>query len=807
MRNLMRAASMAVLASVAVPAAAHAQSEADKSSLVDEIVVTANKREQSLQDVPIVVTAIGEQALKDGGVKDIKDLMQLTPGLMVSSTANESTTVARIRGIGTVGDNAGLESSVGIVIDGVYRPRAATGIGDLGEMERVEVLKGPQGTLFGKNTSAGVINVLTAEPEFKFGATGELTLGNYSAREISGSITGPIIGDVLAGRLYVADRERDGFYDVRVGNGPRTRTDDNNRNYWTARGQLLFLPSTDLKIRVIADYTQRDESCCAAVTYVRGPGAAALDQAAGTTTTLNPIDPERRLAYANRDGINHVTDKGLSGELTYDTPWFNGATVTLISAWRNWKTSLGQDSDFSAGDLIYRLDDGKFFTEFDQISHEVRYAGSTEKLNWLVGVFYAKEELDQGTPVYFGQDLERFLSLRFSGGLNPNLFATLAGVPVGTVFPSGGGYSDRYHQESTSLALFTNNSYAFTDQLELTVGLRYTTEEKKLASDYDNVGGGGLGCAASLARRPQITTALGAGGAASYFAAVCATMNDPAFDNYSTNQKRSGEELTGTVKLAYRLTPDYLTYASFARSYKSGGFNLDRARAAPGVRQAVPDTFFDPEFVDSYEVGLKATLLGGDLLLNTAVFYQEFTDFQLNTYDGISYKVASIPLVVSRGVDTDFVWRTPVDGLRLQGGVTYAETQYGDFTPEPGVSGRLPNSRLSGAPLWSSSISGSYDRDITDSLAFRGSVSVRYTSSYNTGSDLNPIKVQDGFAQVNARIGIGAQDKRWEVELWGANLTDETVAQVIFDPAFQTGSYNAIWAPPRTYGVTLRSTF
>jgi len=798
---------MAVLSTVVIPVAAYAQEPASQPSLVDEIVVTANKREQSLQDVPVVVTAIGEQALKDGGVKDIKDLMQLTPGLMVSSTANESTTVARIRGIGTVGDNAGLESSVGIVIDGVYRPRAATGIGDLGEMQRVEVLKGPQGTLFGKNTSAGVINVLTAEPEFQFGGTVEATVGNYNAREISGSITGPIIGDVLAGRLYVANRERDGFYDVRVGNGPRTRTEDNNRNYWTARGQLLFLPNADLKIRVIADYTQRDESCCAAVTYVRGPGAAALDQAAGTTTTLNPIDPERRLAYANRDGINHVTDKGISGEVTYDTPWFDGASLTLISAWRNWETSLGQDSDFSAGDLIYRLDNGDFFTEFDQISHEVRYAGATDKLNWLVGLFYAKETLDQGTPVYFGDDLERFLSLRFSGGLNPNLFATLAGVPVGTVFPSGGGYSDRYHQESTSLALFTNNSYAFTDQLELTVGLRYTSEEKKLDSDYDNVGGGGLGCAASLARRPQITTALGAAGAASYFGAVCATMNDPAFDNYSTKQKQSGEELTGTAKLAYRINPDLLSYVSFARSYKSGGFNLDRARAAPGVNQAVPDTFFDPEFVDSYELGLKATLLGGDLLLNTAIFYQEFTDFQLNTYDGISYKVASIPVVVSRGVDTDFVWRTPIDGLRLQGGVTYAETQYGDFVPEPGVSSRLPNSRMSGAPLWSSSLSGSYERDLTENLAFRGSMSVRYTSSYNTGSDLNPIKVQDGFAQVNARVGIGAQDKRWELELWGANLTDETVAQVIFDPAFQTGSYNAIWAPPRTYGLTLRSTF
>ena len=808
MSKFTQAAAMAVLAAAMTPVLAWAQSAApaEQSSLVDEVVVTANKREQSLQDVPIVVTAIGGQQLKDGGVKDIKDLVQLTPGLMVTSSANESSTVARIRGVGTVGDNAGLESSVGLVIDGVYRPRAATGIGDLGEMERVEVLKGPQGTLFGKNTSAGVINVLTAAPSFEFGATGEVTIGNYNARDVSATITGPIIADKVAGRLFLSNRERDGFYEVRTGNGPRTRTDDNDRNYYTARGQLLITPNDDVSVRIIADYTRRDESCCGAVTLSQPNGMReSLNLAAGTEATLFPINPESRIAYANRDGMNHVTDKGLSTEFNIDTPWLNNATLTSITAIRNWQTHIGQEADFSAADLIYRNDDGSFSTEFQQVSQEVRYAGEAGGLNWLVGVFYADETLDQHTPVIFGRDLERFLSYRYSGNTNANYLANTLGVAPGTVFPSGGGYDDKYHQKSKSLAFFTNNSYKFNDQLELTVGLRYTSEEKTLNAQYNNVGGGGAGCAALRGKKGVLSPAL----YASLLTSVCATMNDDLFTNYNPeDQKQTTDKLTGTAKLAYRINPDLLTYVSYARGYKSGGFNLDRARKEPGVAMDNFSTFFRPELVDSYEIGAKSTLFNGSLLVNGAVFYQEFTDFQLNTYDGISYKVASIPLVVSRGVDADFLWRTPVDGLRFSGGVTYAETQYGQFNAAAAaVSTRLPNSRLSGAPLWSSTLQASYNRPITDDLNFRGNISVRYTSSYNTGSDLNPVKEQDAYAQLNARIGIGAPNKRWEVELWGQNLTDETVAQVIFDPAFQTGSYNAIYSPPRTYGVTLRVTY
>ena len=267
-------ASAVVLAGL-TPLAAQAQDT--ETQTVDSIVVTAQKREQNLQDVPVVVTAVGAKLLQDTGVRDIKDLTILTPGLTVTSTSSEASTTARIRGVGTVGDNPGLESSVGIVIDGVYRPRNGVSFGDLGEMERIEVLKGPQGTLFGKNTSAGVINIVTKEPEFGFGGSAEATIGNYNAHGLSASVTGPLFdSEKMAGRIYVAARERDGYNDVVTGKGPSDRDEDADQGFYTVRGQLLFVPDDKSSFKLIADYTKRDENCCGAVQIRPGPTTAII---------------------------------------------------------------------------------------------------------------------------------------------------------------------------------------------------------------------------------------------------------------------------------------------------------------------------------------------------------------------------------------------------------------------------------------------------------------------------------------------------------------------------------------------------
>ncbi|WGM45941.1 Vitamin B12 transporter BtuB [Brevundimonas sp. NIBR10] len=786
---------------LADPAAA--QSRDESPSTVDDIVVTAQKREQSLQDVPIVITALSQETLSNAGVRDIKDLQILTPGLNVASTGGEASTTVRIRGVGTVGDNPGLESSVSVVIDGVYRPRNGVAMGDLGELQRIEVLKGPQGTLFGKNTSAGVINVLTAAPSFTFGGQAELTAGAYDALGASLSLTGPLIADRLAGRLYVATRERDGFYSVSTGAGPRTETKDASQDFYTVRGQLLFTPTDTLDVRIIADYTRRDEFCCAGVQIISSGTAALIDALAPDSGVARPAAPFDRRAWLNRDTIQNIEDKGVSAEINWQTPWLGDAVLTSITATRSWFSNGSADLDYSSAD-IWQRPYGSYSAGFDQFSQELRLAGATDRLEWQIGAFYADEDLASQTPVIFGAAYETYFGLLLSAGAAPGLVSVLTGLPAGTSFTPGSGQLDTFAQTSRSVALFTNETLSVTDRLKLTMGLRWTQEKKSLDSHYTNLPGNN-GCGAALGRLPAIAAIVGAAATPTVVGNLCLPWTDPAFTNLTTRQDRDEDQVTGTAKIGYDFTDTVMGYASYARGYKAGGFNLDRARSSIGVAQT--DTSFAEETVDSYEVGLKSSLFDRSLSLNGAWFHQRFEGFQLNAFTGVSYIVSSIPEVTSEGLDLDALWFTPITGLSLQGGLTYADTRYGDFVPVTGVSPRLPGARLSFAPEWSGSLSANYERPLDGGVTLRLSLAAKYSSEYNTGSDLAPQKMQEAFTVVNGRIGLTGQDDRWTAELWAQNLFDEDYYQVAFDAPLQSGGFNAFLGAPRTWGVTVRNRF
>ena len=837
---LLGTASSAVLisfASIAYAADADADTSAAPTS-VDEIVITATKREQSLQDVPIVVTAVSGQLMQDAGVHDIKDLTILTPGLTVTSTSNETITTARIRGVGTVGDNPGLESSVGVVVDGVYRPRNGVSFGDLGDVSRIEVLKGPQGTLFGKNTSAGVLNIITAQPKFKFGGNAELTAGNYGSFGGSAEVTGPIIGDTVAASLFFADRKRDGYLDVITGPGPRTQTDDVNQNFYTFRGQILALPTDALSIRVIADYTKRDEDCCLATQLFVGGSAASRAVLVNQTRpgSINTVaDPFNRVAYGNRNTTQRIEDQGISAEINYRLGDF--AKLTSITAARKWRAETGQDSDFTAADIAYRPDDGTNFNEFKQFSQELRANGTAGPVDWLVGGFYADETLNSRSVLKYGNDYYGYFAQRVLSNV-PALF----GLTSGSIFQPGNGSDDTYRQKDKSIAVFTDNTWSITEQLKMTFGLRYTEDKKSLTTRYTTTGSS-CDQAESLYNGgilfPGLSGVLGVPGATAatpkIVGGLCLNNENNDFDALGTfTQKQTERQATGTWKLAYKFDENWMGYISASRGYKSGGFNLDRSgrtlvTAAPTPATpfgtldfaANPNTSFGRELVDSYEVGFKSKLMDRSLLLNATIFHQTYTDFQLNTFVGTAFIVETIPTVTSKGIDADFVWFTPVHGLTLQGGVTYANTRYGHFTaadltdPTRFASlSRLPGARLSFAPEISSSISGTYTREIGGNLEIRTNLAVKYQSTYNTGSDLHPSKQQDGFALVNGRIGIGSQDDKWTVELWGNNLFDKDYVQVGFNGPFQVDEtndavsvYDAFLGAPRTYGVTLRTKF
>ncbi len=865
----------AIVSMAAMPALAQdstSQDATQEAKTLDTIVVTAQKREEAMQDVPIMITALSQEALQDAGVRDIKDLQVLVPGLTVTSTQSEAITTARIRGIGTVGDNVGLESSVGVVIDGVYRPRNSVGFGDLGELSRIEVLKGPQGTVFGKNTSAGVINVMSRRPDFVRTADLEITAGDYGLLGLSGSFNTPV-GENAAFRIFAAQRERDGLMKIHTGGGPRTNDKDYDQDYSTIRAQWRITPNDDLDINFIADYTRRDENCCSAVTLEHGATRALIDALAADSGVSPTADPFAREAWSNRDTTQKIEDKGLSGEVNWNTPWFGGAALTSITAVRDWGVVNGLDFDYSSADILYREGTrDESFSGFKQFSQEFRLTGSTEKVDWMVGLFYADEDLTRNDSYRFGGAYEAYLSTlvgqKVLAGVqaqlpagwvnqaNPATFLSqVSGKPYGTNY-QGLGALDRHQQNAKSVALFTNNTWHATDALDVTLGLRYTHESKKLDSQYSNPNGS-IGCGntlanpgarvgAALAARIPNFGLLPAATQAALIGAVtpdivgfmCLPWANALHNGRSTKQSRDESEWTGTLKAAYRWNPHVMTYGSAARGYKAGGFNLDRVQSKDGLSISgagivpVNDTSFPGEFVDSYELGTKTTWAGGNLLLNATLFHQTYSDFQLNSFLGTSFVVRSIPEVVSQGIDAEILWQpASVKGLMLQGGVTYADTQYGNdrptaefaLTPVLGALYKLPGSQASFAPKWSTSGSATYEWDFGSNLMGRFNVGAKYMSEFNTGSDLDVEKQQDAYTVVNARIGFGSRNRKWMVELWGLNVFDTEYVQVGFDGPLQAvgtplpnaqhaasdplNTYNGFLGAPATYGVTLRMQF
>ena len=794
------------------------------STELTEVVVTAQKREQNLQEVPIAVIALSGQQLQDAGVSDLKNMTALTPGLTVTSTTSENSTTARIRGIGTVGDNVGLESSVGVVIDGVYRPRNGVGFGNLGEIDRIEVLEGPQGELFGKNNDAGVINIVTKRPASTFGLTGEITGGNFGDREASGSITGPV-GDFSAFRLYAGYQKRDGFLNNETG----TRNSDdavNNRNFYTVRGQYLATPGSDVSVLFIGDFSRRNEMCCQATPVYPGPFAGIVTALAsnpllgGTPGQVafpdTPTNPFNRQSFGNYPIAQQIWDRGFSAQLDWN---LGAAQLTSISAWRDNSIAAGNDPDYSDAALVQVPANGNV-TDFKQMSEELRLAGKTERLNWLIGVFADKELLNNTSTVLADNQFDLYLggTASAAAGVSPPNFILLpeltGNLPGHTFIPGVSGQADSYQQTEKSYAFFTNETYALIEHLDLTAGLRYTHESKTETANYISPDGGSA-CGQLLTAPPPSVVLPYA--QLLLFGYGCATPFNPFFAGLTHGQSLSEDNLNATVKLAYRFADDVMGYASWGNGTKAGGFNLARVTNPASASPLAPilDTEFPRETVNSFEIGLKSELAQKTVRLNAAVFDQQYHDFQLNTFTGIVFVVSSLPNVNSKGAELSLDWLTPLSGVSIAAGVVYADTQIANFGNALYLfaPNRL-NNRPSFSPLWSGVLSAAYQVPLSSSLTLRISADDKYNSSYNTGSDLDPLKLQGGYGILNARVGIGAPDGKWAFELWSQNLTNKGYFQVGFDAPFQglampgiNNQIDSFVGDPRTFGATLRVKF
>jgi iron complex outermembrane recepter protein len=867
-----------------------------------DIVVTATRRASALSDVPLAVSAVTAETLENTGANDIRQLNQVAPSLLVSSTGSEANGSARIRGVGTVGDNPGLESSVAVFIDGVYRSRSGIGLNELGEIERVEVLRGPQGTLFGRNASAGLIHIISKQPRFEFGGNAEITYGNYDFLRLSGSVTGPL-SQTLAARVDGVYVQRDGFYND-INNG----TDVNDRDRYFVRGQLRFEPNEDLSLRLIADYTKRDEKCCGAVYVNRdiNPLIGNLNEPASPILVGGVVNPNGnniinvlrdlgqslagfRNAFSRdiyvtpgRSYAGETEDKGISLEANWE---FGAATLTSITAYRDYDSAQASDTDYSTVDILYRGRNGGLDRRFKTFSQELRLQGTAfaEKLDWLVGAYYADEDLTFTDDLRFGSQYGRFATCRIvsGGGLaalySPASPGCLAARPAlfGAASPiifagfdrldsvnDRGSTLDRYFQNSRNYAFFTHNIIHLTDQIDLTLGLRYTNERKRFEATFGNDN------SACPAQQAALSPFLGvpalAPVAGGLIALTCQGNSTAELNGVSINDRRSEDEFTGTGVLSWKPNDDLLFYASYSRGYKAGGFNLDRSAlknpipsfaAVGGAQALVGNLQFDPEINDAYELGAKYS--SGPFSLNVAIFRQDFQNFQLNTFNGTVFLVQTINGcstdlsggdrdlsattgacaaddvtygVRSQGIEIEGVLR-PHRDLAINLGFTFADTSYEDNlvgnrngAPLDPALRKLPGDNLSNAPETVVTSSLAWTPDLGNSgLSGLFYVDSRLTGDYNTGSDLFPQKEEDGYVIVNARIGLRGPRERWAVELWAQNLFDTNYAQVAFNSPFQAGAtsapfvdpqfpggrqiFSAFLAEPRTYGVTLRGKF
>ncbi len=797
-----------VLATCALGSTVQAQ-EAEQfieEIIIEEIIVTALKRETTLQETPIAVSVVGSQAIKESQMRDIRDLPLLVPSLSVAQFANSSATEISIRGIGTNPFNIGLEPSVGIFVDGVYRSRAGASIGDFPVVERIEVLRGPQSTLFGKNTSGGVISFITKKPEYEMGLDASLTLGNYNSTIFNGSVTGPM-GEKAAFRFSANVNTRDGFIDNQFNS-----QEVNDRDRWAVRGQLLFEPSDDVSIRFIADYSELDEACCAAPPFLHNPiNLFVLGLLGGNL--LPPTPFERQVRF---DGNLLTTQElwGVSAQVDWWTGWAN---FTSITAYRSADETNDIDADFV--DVVLSTIN-RNFEDYTTFTQEFRLASDNDEgFNWMLGLYYFDQDLNHDRRSTYGPTLRPFGDLVSISPSTPmgaitaleQILGVFRGVAPGTYLAVGDGLlSESFAQTDESFAVFANLDFDLSDRVTLSGGLRWATEDKTIVT---NVVVNDEFSALDLQNIPELAFLMLPVNA---FASLTPFQFFPPFTNFTDSI--SEDNVSGTLRVSFNATDSMNLYASYSTGWKAGGFNIS-------IGSTSSNNSFNDESSEAIEVGLKAQSLGGRLITNIALFDMTIDDFQANTFNGANFDLANAGKKSITGFEIDAVI-TPTDNFVITVAATYLDDKFDSFegascinaallpTPVPPelescdpTNPAFTSSRsLSGkddllTPEWAASSTATWTFPMGNLDGFMRA-ELRYVGDFNPGGDQDPTKAVDAFTVINASLGVGNPDKGWDLTLWGKNIFDEEYAQGIFNAVAQPGSLSGYPNDPPLYGLT-----
>ncbi|RRJ51260.1 TonB-dependent receptor [Pseudomonas aeruginosa] len=746
----------------APPLASSVPDKADTA--LGKVTVTARRREEDSQKVPTPITVLGGETLEAQRISRVQDLQQVLPSVNVAYIHARQSSVA-VRGIGNNPASDGLEGSAGIYLDNVYLGRPGMAVFDLLDIEQLELLRGPQGTLFGKNTTAGVLNISTRAPTFTAERTVEVSGGQDGYFQGRGTVSGPL-GETLAGRLS-AYRTRDDGYIKNI-------HDDNYLNGGErqgARGQLLFEPNEDFSLRWIADYNEEDSSNGSMVVY---GGAERFWQRAALVGALPLRDPQRR--KVNINGRQHVSVHQGGSSLEANWNLAGGYRLTSISAYRYWHFTPANDEQLN----VSAINDTGVEVHDRQFSQEVRLASPTGgAFDYVVGAYAFRQNLGNKTFTSYGPLADLYL-------LGANL----------------GALNDTYSKangkiETDSFALFAQGTWHLTERLDFTAGLRGTYEEKNAKVErFAPLGGAAVGGVGAAVRNGQLG----------------------AYDSGDLSQYNFAP--SALLSLSYQFSDDLLGYASLSHGEKSGGVNL-AVGSAPSA--GADSLLVGPERANDAELGLKSTLFDRRLLLNANLFwtgihgYQATTLYQAPGSTQLVQVLANAGSVRSRGLEFEAT-ALPLRGLTLNFNGSYNDVTYLSFKDAPcpaEVSTRpgapsscdLTGQRVVGASKWIANLNGEYQWRLDDRFQPYVSASYAYRSSAEGTLDNSDLSKIDGYALVNLAAGLRSDlgDGQLDTSVWLKNAFDKDYYLSAF--ASINGSYTASVGQPRTLGVSLRYDF
>ncbi len=829
-----------LLASVAISglafgsAGAFAQdqdSDEDEFSF-EEIMVTAQKRPQTLQATPIAVSVTDASTIERARVLDINDLQSVVPSLRVWTLQTSSNTNFAIRGFGNGANNAGIEPSVGVFIDGVYRSRSAAQISDLPRLERIEVLRGPQSTLFGKNASAGVISIVSAAPSYETEGSITASYGNYDARTLKAYFTTGL-SDTFAVSFSGGVNKRDGYIDTLESNVPAL----NDRNRWNIRGQALWEPTEDVRFRLIADYNEIDELCCGVTNIINGPTAGAIQFLGGAV--LDDSDPFAFVSPITEIPINTVEDGGISLQADID---FEGFSLTSISAYRSNDSFNDTEADYTGLSI---LDAAKNRANINTYTQEIRLTSTGENtIDWMVGGYYFKEDILQVSGLEYGADLRAYFDTLLAFGGSPGILGTLealSGNAPGSFFSGDTETVESFTQDNEAYSLFATVDVHVTDRLTLTGGLNYTNDKKTVTGSTVNGDilssidlftvnnglipaaffGAGFQGATGLAPTPANiafiegvapgTSAAIQAGVTSSIQSLQALQFQPqflAFPNSVEGGKTADNKLTWTARIAYEMNDNINVYFSAATGYKATSWNLSRdsrpfaadigALRSAGLTQNNQSTgtrFANPELATVYEFGMKARFSQG--AINVALFDQTIKDFQSNIFLGTGFVLGNAGKQSTKGVEIDATW-VPSESFEFRFAGTFMDPIYDSFVDAPG--GDLTGAKPSGIPSTSLSLAATYFFELGDGIQSY----IRSDWAYES-----EVQVVDNIPGVNRKVSTFNASMGFDFtngvsfSVWGRNIFNDQYFLSAFPGVIQSGTFNGYVNPPRMWGASL----